>query len=307
MRTLFKLIVVVAVGWIAWKACAYEVDESRFAIVQRFGSPRQVIEQSGLYFKLPPPIEQVQFVDRRVHVLDPAPNEYLTSDKKNVMVNCFAIWTVKDPKQYWVSVGTREGAEARLSDLIRSAVGTALGQTALSSLVSHEEQSSGLDRVAQGITRATATAAAANYGIEVRAVRFKRIGFPMQNRRAVFNRMQSERERIAKLFRSEGEEEADKIRARADREREDILSQARRKAEELRGSADAEATRIYAASFGEDPEFYGFVRALEAYPKIIQENSTVVLPSDSEILQVLSQPPRQGKARASDDPPERGN
>jgi membrane protease subunit HflC len=301
MRMLWKLILVLLLLWAAWSACAYQVDESRFAILQRFGDPRQVIDEAGLYFKLPPPLEQVQWVDRRVHLLDPEATENLTADKKNVLVNSFAIWTVADARKFWVSVGNKEGAEARLSDLMRSEVRSELGQVLFSALVSHEAQGQTLVEVAKGVTDRVAARAFENYGIELRAIRIKRLSFPMQNKRSVFQRMQSERERIAKLFRSEGEEEAEKIRAAADREKEEILSKARRTAEGLRGKADAEAMRIYAQAFGEDPELFELLRSLEAYPNIIKEDSVIVVDSDSPIMRALQQPP---EPRAAERPGE---
>ena len=126
--------------------------------------------------------------------------------------------------------------------------------------------------------------------MHIAAVRIKRLNFPPQNKQAVFRRMEAERQRIARLYRSEGEEEAEKIRASADREEAVLLNEARRQAEEIRGEADAEATRIYAEAFGQDPEFFEFVRSLEAYQNIIGESSTIVVPSDSELLKVLQTP-----------------
>jgi membrane protease subunit HflC len=253
-----------------------------------------VIDEAGLHFKLPPPFETLLRIDRRTNVLDPAPGEYLTSDKKNILVSNFLVWSVADPLRYLVSLTDKNSAEARLTDIMRSEVGTTLGAYPLSALVSTEEQDQTMADVMRDITRKTAQRASANFGVHIAAVRIKRLNFPPQNKQAVFRRMEAERQRIARLYRSEGEEEAEKIRASADREEAVLLNEARRQAEEIRGEADAEATRIYAEAFGQDPEFFEFVRSLEAYQNIISESSTIVVPSDAELLKVLQSPAASG-------------
>jgi membrane protease subunit HflC len=290
MRSFFRFLVLVALLVTAIWACTFTVNETQFAIVQRFGNPRDVVTESGLYIKWPPPLDTVQYVDRRTHVLDPGSAEYLTADKKNVEVSCFMVWAVADPLMYWTSVSGQRGAEARLTDLMASKVGTILGSHELSVLVSAEAQELTMDEVMSKITQGAAGEARENFGIEISSIRIKRLSFPLQNKQAVFRRMEAERERIARLYRSEGEEAAEKIRQTANRERAELVNEANRQAEETRGLADAEATRIYAEAFSQDPDFYAFLRSLQTYEKIIQENSTVVVPSDAEILRVLKDP-----------------
>jgi membrane protease subunit HflC len=290
MHRLLLVIVSLAVLIIGVLACTIQVNETEYAIVARFGDPRRVITEAGLHVKWPPPIDTVIRIDRRMNVLDPEQAEYLTSDKKNVLVNGFLVWSVEDPLRYLVSVTDKNGAEARLTDIMRSEVGTILGAHPLSALVSTEPQSQTMADVMRDITQNTARRAHESLGIRVSAVRIKRLNFPTQNKQAVFRRMQAERQRIATLYRSEGEEEAEKIRARADREQAVLVNEAMRQAEEVGGEADAEATRIYAEAFGQDPDFYEFLRSLQAYEKIIRANSTVVVPSDAELLKVLKNP-----------------
>ena len=290
MRSVLIVIgVVVVIGLVA-VASTFQVQETEYAIVARFGDPRRVIDQAGLHFKLPPPFETLLRIDRRANVLDPDPGEYLTSDKKNILVSNFLVWSVADPLRYLVSLTDKTSAEARLTDIMRSEVGTTLGAYPLSALVSTEEEDQTMADVMRDITRKAAQRASDSFGVHVAAVRLKRLNFPPQNKQAVFRRMEAERQRIARLYRSEGEEEAEKIRASADREEAVLLNEARRQAEEIRGEADAEATRIYAEAFGQDPEFFEFVRSLEAYQNIISESSTIVVPSDAELLKVLQTP-----------------
>ncbi len=287
-----RVLIVVGVILGLGLTCLVQVSETEYAIVARFGDPRRVIQRAGLYVKWPPPMDTVIRIDRRMHVLDPDAAEYLTSDKKNILVNGFVVWSVGDPIRYLVSATDQAGAEARLTDLMRSELGTTLGAHALSVLVSTEPQARTLDDMMQEITQNLARRARDNFGIEVAAVRIKRLNFPAQNKEAVFRRMEAERRRIAKLYRSEGEEEAEKIRAQADREQAVLINEAEREAEILRGDADAEASRIYAEAYAQDPEFYEFLRSLQAYENIIRDTSTVVLPSDSELLDVLKHPER---------------
>ena len=298
MKKLVISLVLIAVLAVLFLAFTVTVAETESVIVLRFGDPRRVIDEAGLHFRWPPPIDTVSRVDRRIYVLDPDADEILTSDKKNILVNSFLVWAVEDPKKFLVSVGDLKGAEARLTAILRSEVGTILGSYSLSSLIT-DEAGAGTEMagVMDGVAAAAAEKARNSFGIRVTAMRIKRINFPNENKRAVFQRMEAERKRIAKGFRSEGEEEADKIRARADREKAALLAEARRKAEVRRGEADAEAARIYAEAFQKDPEFYEFIRSLEAYGKILDEDSTVVIPDDSPLLRVLSDPERYLKKK----------
>ncbi len=292
MRPLVVGALLVAVTILVIFTCLVQVNETEYAIVSRFGDPRRVIQRAGLYLKWPPPMDTVIRIDRRIHILDPEAAEYLTLDKKNILVNGFVVWSVGDPIRYLVSATDRAGAEARLTDMMRSEFGTTLGAHALSVLVSTEPQERTLEDMMQEITQNLARRARDNFGIDVAAVRIKRLNFPAQNKAAVFRRMEAERRRIARLYRSEGEEEAEKIRAQADREQAELLNEAQRQVEILRGNADAEASRIYAEAFSQDPAFYEFLRSLQAYEEIIQDTSTVILPSDSELLDVLKHPSR---------------
>jgi membrane protease subunit HflC len=153
-----------------------------------------------------------------------------------------------------------------------------------------EENQIQMDEIMRAITERAQAKADEGYGIRVRAIRLKRLNFPEENRQAVFRRMEAERERIARQYRSEGEEEAEKVRAQADLEQTQILALAERRAKEIRGEADAEAARIYAEAYNQDPAFYEFVRTLESYEKFIDQDATIVLPSDSRLLRLLKEP-----------------
>ncbi|KAA3605088.1 MAG: protease modulator HflC [Planctomycetota bacterium] len=277
---------------VAW-TCGFQVQEGEFAIVSRFGKPARTLQDGGLYFKLPAPIDTVRRLDKRFQLLNPEPGEYLTGDKKNILVDAFLVWRVADPLQFQVSAGSIAGAEGRLSDILRSTVGDVLSSYPFSAMVSHTDQETTLKDVTASITEITADKVRESFGIEVAAARIKRLNFPKQNKEAVFRRMEAERLGTAAQFRTEGEEESAKIKADADRQRATMLAEADRKAQEIRGSADAEATRIYNQVYGSDPELFEFLQSLRMLEGILDTDSTLVLPSDHELLGILQSPPAQ--------------
>ncbi len=287
MKRILTIIVLIAVGVPLLLSCAFEVQETEYAIVLFFGDPVRIILEPGLAWKLPPPFETVVRIDKQLRILDPPEAEYLTLDKKNVLVDTFAAWEVEDPLRYLVTVLDRDTAEAQLEDIMRAEVGAAMGSHDLSALLSTQEDQIQVDRIVGTITQRAATKASEGYGIRVRAIRLKRLNFPEENRQAVFRRMEAERERIARQYRSEGEEQAEMVRAQADLERAQILAKAERRSAEVRGEADAEAARIYAEAYNQDPRFYAFLKTLETYEKILDEDATIVMPSDSELLRLL--------------------
>ena len=263
------------------------VPETEIALVTQFGRPVAEHRDAGLKFKWP--FQGLTRIDKRLHLYNPRPSEYLTRDKKNLLVENCVLWEVEDPLLFLRTVGDRIGAEMRLHDIVWSAVSAALGQTELSDLVATDAEQVRLGTLMKNLTRECSQIARQRYGIGIATVDIKRINLPSQNRESVFARMRAERERIAKQYRAEGEEEARKIRAEADRAAEEILSSAYRQAEIIRGEGDAEATRVYGEAFSRDPDFYQMVRTLEAYRKILDEKTTAVLSADSELLKLLTQ------------------
>lgn len=265
----------------------FQVDTTEYAIVTQFGKPVRILQEPGLYAKFPDPVQSVTRLDRRLQVHNLPETEFLTRDKKNVLTEAFATWQVTDPLQFFKSVRDASGAATRLADILASELGAALGSYELGSLVNTATEAIRLpELLTQVATRADARTRP--YGFTVAEVSLKSLNFPQTNRQSVFQRMRAERERIARQFRSEGTEESTKIRADAEAERTTILSEAQRQAEELRGQGEAEAIRVYAESFGKAPEFYQFVRTLQSYDKVITNGTTMILPSDSELLKYLS-------------------
>lgn len=280
-----KIILVggIVVVFFAANLIFFQVDQTEYVVVTQFGKPVRSITEPGLNWKLPDPVQSIQRYDNRLKVFLPSQAEFLTRDKKNIVAEAYPTWRIADPVEFMKSVTDIAGARARLTDIVSSELGVVFGQYDLSSLVTAEEGKMKLPEMMEKITR-TSNNKVKEYGMAVTDVRVKVLNFPEKNKQSVFQRMRAERERIARKYRSEGTEEASKIRAEADKEKKIILSQAYEKAQKLQGEGDAMAIRIYAEAYQKDSEFYKFLRSLQAYEKFIDNKTTAILPTDSEIL-----------------------
>ena len=261
------------------------VDETEHVVVTQFDRPVAIHSDAGLHWKAPAPLQRVTRFDKRILFSPGAEIELLTADKKNVLLSTYLSWQIADPLKYLVTLRTRAFAEARLEAIVQSERGSALGDLPFKALVPAESGGNELVQLEERVYNASARVAASNFGIEVVSFGITRLSFPSQNLTSVFARMRAERERIARGYRSEGKAEAQKVRAEADRERANILATA--EAARLRGEGEAEATRTYAQAYKDQEEFYSFLRTLESYEKVLNGNTTIVLPADSPFLELL--------------------
>ena len=287
MKKIHLLLLIVFL-FIILNSMLFQVDEMQCVVVTQFGKPVKIIWDAGLHVKWPTPIQNCIVMDRRLLTFDPKPSEYLTSDKKNILVGCYVCWSIKDPLKLFETVRDRLGAEIRIGDIVVSHLGASLGNYSLSAMISTKLDQVLLEEIMDAVTEECNRIGEEQFGLNIVDVRIKRLNFPDQNKNSVFERMRAERMRIAKKYRSEGQEEATKIRAKADKEKREILSKAYMKAQELEGEGEGEAMKIYAKSFQKDPEFYKFVRTLDSYKKFLNEKTTVVLSSDSELMELLT-------------------
>ena len=284
-----KVIVVIAIIVIAAAVLAaslFTVDETEQAIVTQLGKFVKEVKQPGLHFKIPL-IQAVHRFEARVLQYDAAAAKIITDDKKHLVIDNYSCWKIIDPLKFYKTVQTEFGAQSRLDDIVFSEIREELARHSLTEIVS-VNRSQIMDKVAEQCNQK-----AGDYGIQVIDVRIKRADLPEEVRQSVYDRMKAERERIAKKYRSEGEEEAVKIRAGTDKDKIILLAESYRQAEKLNGEGDAEAIKIYAQAFEKDPEFYSFVRTLEAYENSLGEGTTIVLPSDSEFFQYFSPPAKE--------------
>ena len=260
----------------------FTVSEIQQGVVTQLGKPVRVVKNPGLHFKLPF-LQQVIFFDNRLLDYDSAPTEVITEDKKALVVDNYSRWRITDPLLLLQTVRNENGAQARLDDIIYSELRVQLGLHTLIEIVASKRK-----EIFSKVT-ASSSEKAKEYGIEILDVRVKRADLPLENEKAVFGRMRAERQRIARQYRSEGKEEALKIRSKTDKLRTILLADAYQQEQTLRGNGDASAVTIYAEAFERDQDFYAFIRTLEAYKQSLKNNTTVILPPDSQFLRFLKE------------------
>ena len=274
------IVVVIIVLLAAVNSSFYIVDQTQQALLIQLGKPVSEPKGPGLHYKIPF-VQKAIFFETRLLDYDARPAEILTADKKNLVVDNYAKWRIDDPLLFYRRVRNETGAVARLDDIIFAELRVELGRHEMDEIISK------LRPDIMAVVTQRSDEAAKSYGISVMDVRIKRADLPQENERAVFGRMQAEREREAKLYRAEGQEQALKLRAEADRERAVILAEAYRQSQELKGEADAEATAIYAEAFSQDPEFYSFTRTLDSYRQAFADDTTLVMSPEEEFLRYL--------------------
>jgi len=282
LLTITGIIIVLVLGLL----CLFICGETEFVIVTLFGKPVRTVSQPGLHFKTF--FHSTTRFDKRLLIYDPTPSEFLTMDKKNLVVDCFACWKIMDPLRFYQTAGDVEGAKRRLYDILYSEISAALGRYDLSDLISTDPEQGKIDQLMGRVAENCRRKAEADFSIAIKDVKLKQLILPQQNKQSVFDRMRAERQRIAKMYRAEGEEEALKIRAKTDREVKTLLSEAYRDSQVIRGEGDAESIRIYGSAYNKNPEFYKLLRTLEAYQKFLDDKTTVVLSSDSELLKLMT-------------------
>ena len=249
----------------------FTVEQWQKAILFQLGKVVSSDYKAGLQLKVPV-IQNVEKFDARLQTLESDPELYLTSEKKNVLVDSFVLWRVKNVESFYTATGgSIARAGARLGEIVRKGLKDEFGKRTIQEVVSGKRAD------IMDILTVTANAQAEPFGIEIVDVRVKRIDLPTEVSTSVYQRMQAERQRVARDFRSRGEEEAKRIRARAEREREVILAEAERDAQRVRGEGDGQAAETYAKAYGEDAEFYAFYRSLGAYRASFDSPSDVIL------------------------------
>jgi membrane protease subunit HflC len=282
-RIISYLVATVIVLWIL-SSTLFVVDQRQYAIVFALGEVKEVISQPGLHVKLPPPFQNVLFLDKQILTLDtPETDRFITAEKMNILVDAFVKWRIIEPKLYFVSFGGDEHrARDRMSQIVKAALNDEITKRTVREVISGERGKI-MDAIRQKVTDE-----AKQIGVEIVDVRLKRVDYVEQINASVYDRMKSERLRVANDLRSQGAAESEKIRADADRQRTVLLAEAYRDAENIRGGGDAKASQIYAQAFGQNPEFYKFYRSLEAYRASFKTRSDVmVVDPSSEFFKYL--------------------
>ncbi len=284
MRALaFLLILLVVLAAVIGPQALFVVDETKVAVVTRFGEPRTTIRSPGLFAKVPF-AETVTYFDKRLLNFDAPAEPLLTKDKKTLVIDVYARGKIVDPLTFFRTLSTESRAQDRVIGIVSSE---------LRREIANDNQNEIIEATREIIMNRVRDAVApivAEFGIEIIDVRIKRADFPEAIAESIYQRMRAERARIANRDRAEGEEESLRIRATADRTAVEIRSEAQRNAQIIRGEAEAEAISIFAEALEEDPEFYRFQRSLEAYKRFLSSNTTVVLPADSDLFHFLQSP-----------------
>ena len=287
MNRIVTLCVAAFITLMLLSSTVFVVDQKKFAIVFALGEVREVISQPGIHFKLPPPLQNVMFLDKRILTIDtPDADRFITAEKKNILVDAFVKWRIIDPRLYYVSFNGEENrARDRLNQIVKAALNDEITKRTVREVISGER-----GKVMDAIVGKVVTEAK-QIGVGIVDVRLKRVEYVEQINTSVYDRMKAERTRVANELRSTGAAESEKIRADADRQRTVILAEAFRDAEKIKGEGDAKASEIYAQAFGKNPEFYKFYRSLEAYRASFKSRGDVmVLDSGSEFFKYFRSP-----------------
>tara|TARA_B100000963_G_C22590083_1_gene655056 strand:+ start:342 stop:1217 length:876 start_codon:yes stop_codon:yes gene_type:complete len=254
-------------------SCLFVVDQRQFALVFALGEIKKVINEPGLYFKLPQPLQNIIYLEKRTLTIDtPDADRFITKEKQNVVVDTYVKWRIQDAKLFYTSVAGRvASANDRISRALRDGLNNEIATRTVNDVISGERE-----EVMESVTRRVAEDAT-QIGVQIVDVRLRKVEFADEIRDSVFRRMESERKAIASERRSEGAAEAEKIRANADRQRVGLLAQAYKQAQDIKGVGDAEAASAYADAFGQDPDFAEFYRSLQAYRESFQNGSDLII------------------------------
>lgn len=283
------ILIILVLGY----ASLFTVYQTQQALVVRLGDPRRIVTEPGLHVKIPL-IDNVIYVDKRILDLENPSQEVIASDSKRLVVDAFARYKVVDPLRFYQTVGSVEGANSRLATLLNSALRRVLGEATLTNVV-RDERAQMMSRVREQLDRE-----AHAFGISVVDVRIRRADLPEQNSQAVYQRMQTERQREAAEFRAQGSQRGQEIRARADRDVTVLVAEATSKAEQTRGEGDATRNRIFADAFGQDPDFFTFYRSMQAYEAGLKPTDTrFLLRPDSEFFRYFASPAGRAPAQAT--------
>lgn len=279
----FGLAVIAALIFLLWGA-VYIVDERQQALVLQFGETKDVVREPGLKFKIPF-IQDVVFIDKRILDLDSPAQELIAAGQKRLVVDAFARYKIVDPLLFYQRLATIQNSNSRMSGVLNSAVRRVLGGVSFETIVS-KDRSTLMGRITGQVN-----AEASQFGLEVIDVRIKRADLPEANSQAIFSRMQTERQREATEIRAQGDEAANRITSRADRDVTVLIAEARREGEQTRGDGDAERNRVFATAYGEDSDFFGFYRSMQAYETGLSKGDTrLVISPDSDFFRYFNDP-----------------
>ncbi len=278
------LILIGILGYLSY----YTVNEKEWVIITQFGRPVKTVKEAGLHLKLPGIIQKVNRFEKRIEVFETQLIQLLLGDKNPIILSCYVSWKIENPLIFFQAVGYSENATQKLSDMVNSQLGGILGDYRVDNIINVSSQEVKLSEIEDKILVNSNERAREKYGIQIVQIGIRRIAYPSIVSDAVYERMKSERSKEASKLRAEGEEEAAKIEALANREVKEIIAEAYKNAKIIMGEGDKEAMKIYAEAYGEDPEFFDFLKSLETYEDILKTKSTLILSTESELFKYLN-------------------
>ena len=282
MKKTISLLMIILVILLAYNFFTFTVDETKTAVVKQFGEVVKISKEPGLHYKMPF-IQDVIYLEDRILSYDIEPRKLITSDKKHLLVNNYALWKIEDPLKFVQSMsGQRTLAQTRIDDIVYSNLRNKLASETFNDIVS-EKRIGYLNSITEKSRKQLK-----DYGIHLIDVKIKRADLPEANEEAVYERMSSERKQKAKEIRAQGQRESEIIKAEADKRAEIIGAQAEMKAQKLRGQGDAKALKIYSDAYSQNAEFYKFWRSLQSYKNSLKEKSTIILSEDMKYLKYLN-------------------
>ena len=289
MKVKLCLIMVMLLGLVGLIISSFIVHETDYVIVTQFGKPVKTINAPGLYFKRPGFLQTVNRFDKRVNKFKTQPIQLLLGDKNPLILTCYVCWRIADPLLFFQSVATADIAAQKTGDMVNSQLGGVLGDYTINNVINTDTNAVKLAEMESRILANCNEKTKQKYGIEIVSVGISRINYPSIVAEAVYKRMQAERNKEAIRFRAEGREEATKIQAETDREAARIMAEAYKAAEIIKGGGDKEAMTIYAEAFKQDPEFFEFIKSLDAYRQILKQKTTLILSTESSLFKYLKE------------------
>jgi len=283
------LIPVILILMIFMFTAAYTVNEQEYAIITQFGKPVRIVEEAGLYFKLPGFLQNINRVDKFVKNFTTQPIQLLLGDKNPVILTCYVCWEVEDPLSFFESLSTNLIAAQKLGDMVNSQLGGVLGDYTINNIINTQTEMVKLEEIENRIIKNANKNTRESYGIKIVTLGIRRILYPSIVAESVYERMRAEREKEARKFRAEGKEEASKIQASTDKEVAEILADAYKQSEIIKGEGDKRAMEIYANAYSKNPDFFEYSKSLETYCDILKDKSTVILSTDSDLFKFLTQ------------------
>ncbi len=281
---------VIAGGAALMSSTLYTLDAREIAVLTTFGAPVSAVLEPGLHLKAPWPVQAVVRFDARRRVLTVPATETLTRDKKNLVLEVFAVWRVSDPQRFLEALGGIDVAEGQLTDLVQSRVSAAIGKLEFQDLLAVGDPAAPAELLPAEVLTDVAAIAQSRLGIAVEDLRLRHLGLPLQNEQSIYERMRAERTRIANAYRSEGEEQATAIRAQADRQAAELLAAAERDAGLVMAGAERAVAATYAEAYRQDPALFQLWTAMEAYSAALGEDDTLVLSTNSPFFEAMSPP-----------------